>query len=84
MVQLVVLADGLYSFGIVFMACEFGQRMTSAFADINILIGQFNWYKFPLKIKKMLPVILMSAQEPVVLEVFGNIACSRETYQKVS
>lgn len=84
MVQLVVVTDACYSFGTVFLACDFGQRMTNAFADINMMIGQFNWYLFPLEIKKMLPTIIMSAQEPVVLEVFGSIACSREAYHQVS
>lgn len=73
-----------YAFGMVFMICELGQRMSNAFEEIEGVIVQFNWYLFPDKLKQMLPIILMNAQDQVAFECFGSIICSREAFRKVS
>lgn len=73
-----------YAFGVVFIICELGQRLTDAFEEINDEIDRFEWYLFPSEIQRMLPTIMISAQQPVVLECFGSIAGSRETFKRVS
>lgn len=82
-----VLLDAI-SFGalgltLVFIACDLGQRTSDAFAGIDITIGQFDWYLFPIKIKRILPMIIANAQQPVLLECFGGITCTREVFRKV-
>lgn len=76
--------DGILGLILVFIASELGQRMGDAFEEIDFTIGQFNWYLFPVKIKRMLPMIILDANQPVVLECFGSIACTREVFKNVS
>lgn len=60
----------------VFMCCELGQRTSEEFEKIKYTINQSNWYLFPIEVKRMLPMIIANAQDPVALECFGSIACS--------
>lgn len=72
-----------YAFGLIFVVCELSQRVTNAFEDLNDVIAEFNWYLFPSKLKKMLPTIMIVAQQPIEFECFGSISCSREAFKKV-
>lgn len=74
----------LYTFGIMFGICEFGQRMTNAFERIDNEFESFDWHLFPLEMQRMLPPILMMAQAPVVLNYFGSMSATREYAKKVS
>lgn len=79
----VTIVYACYAFGVVLIICELGQRLTNAFDVIGDTIGDFNWYLFPFDIKKLLPNLLMAAQQRVVLECFGSISGTRETFKYV-
>lgn len=72
-----------YAFCTLFIACELGQRMNDAFGGITIMIGQCDWQLFPIKVKRMLPAVLSILQQPVSLECFGSILCTREVFKQV-
>ena len=72
-----------YAFGMAFVVCEFGQRLTDAFNEINDSIETFDWYLFPLELQQMLSIILMVTQQPVELKCFGSISSARENSKKV-
>lgn len=74
---------GIFSLTIVLIACELGQRMSDAFDEMNFTIGQFDCYLFPIEIQRMLPLIIANAQQPVTLECFGSIKCTREVFKNV-
>lgn len=69
---------------IVLIICELGQRMTDAFEEIDDVIGKFQWYSFPDALKRLMPFMIQFAQQPVDIEFFGSISCSRDTFEKVS
>lgn len=48
------------------------------------MIDALDWYIFPIEMQKMLPTILIEAQQLVALECFGSILCSREVFKQVS
>lgn len=73
-----------FSFGGVFSFCEFGERVSMAFDEINIEIDQLKWHLLPCKIQRMLPIIFMAAQEPVEFHIFGSTSCNRKAFKKVS
>lgn len=76
--------EGGYAFGLVLISCELGQQMTNAFERIgDVMKSQFNWYRFPIKVQRMLPSLLIISQQPVQLECFGSNACVRESFKKV-
>lgn len=58
-------------------------RMSMEFDDVDAIIGQFKWYLFPLEVQKLLPTLMISAQQEVGFEYFGSKMCNRETFQKV-
>lgn len=74
----------LYSFGDLFVACEMGTRITVAFAECSEMIEQFEWYRFPTRIRRMMPMILMFTQQPIEIICFGSTGCDRETFKSVS
>lgn len=67
-----------------YLPCEFGERLSNGMVEINDCIDQFNWYLFSLEIRKILPMILLSVQQPVEIRFFGSIACNRDSFKKVS
>lgn len=81
---LVLIINGFFAFNTVFIACELGQRLSDAFDKIDVNMNHFDWYLFPIEIKRMLPTIYSYAQQPVLLECFGSIVCSREVFKNVS
>lgn len=78
-----MLLEIFYAFGIIFIMCELSERIVNAFGQINIVIDQFDWYLFPVKIKRILPVIMINQFQPISIEYFGSFSCSREAFKKV-
>lgn len=73
-----------YPFAVIFMYCEFGQRITSCFLDIDKALWQTDWYAFPIKVQKMIAMMLMGTQEPVGVSGFGgNLVYERDTFTNV-
>lgn len=72
------------SFVCVFGICEFGERVSLAFIKINIQLDRIKWYLLPGEAQKMLPTILIVAQQPVELDMFGSISCNRITFKEVN
>lgn len=66
------------------IACELGQRTSGAFEEIEDMIGQYHWYLFPDEVKRILPIILMGAQQSAEWECFGSFSCNRDTLKKVT
>ena len=73
----------IYAFGVVFIACELGQRVNLAFVECSDMIDQFDWYLFPAEIQRLLPIILNFTQQPVEIKCFGSTTLDRETFKYV-
>lgn len=74
----------LTSFAFVFLACEFGHKLSSSFDEIDYEIGQMHWYKFPVNLWKLFPILIANTHEAVHLRVFGSSLCAREDFKRVS
>lgn len=74
----------LATFTLLFVPCELFGQLSSKFDDINDRINRFNWYLFPLEMQRMLPLIMINAQQPVDFGCFGSFACNRDTFKKVN
>lgn len=72
-----------WSFSMVLIVCELGQRVSNEFSEISHIIEQFEWYLFSVEMQKRLPIIIINAQEAVVIKCFGSIISDRETFKKV-
>lgn len=78
-----IMLEFLYSFAVVFIDCEMGQRVNLAFAKCSEIVEQFDWYLFPTEIQRMLPLILNITQQPFEIVCFGSAAGDRETFKSV-
>lgn len=74
----------VWSVGQILILCEFGERLAHQFLEINDEIFRSNWYKLPIDIKKMLPIIVNGTQHPIVISGIGDTECTRETFKNVS
>lgn len=66
-----------------FILFQVGQQLCNAFAEIDDVIAQFDWYSFPYEIIKILPMIMITSQQSVEFKFFGSIASDRDTFKKV-
>lgn len=80
---LVLISEMFYSVVAVFMACEFGERLSNAFFQIDLGIAKLDWYRFPMDLWYMLPILIVAAQEPIELHAIGSISCRRLTFKNV-
>ena len=61
-----------------------GGRINRAFGEIEDEMYQMDWHLFPMKLQKMVPIILINAQQPVEFMGFGNFPANRETMKRVN
>lgn len=78
------MAGLFWSFAFIYFYCELGQRVSNSFAEIADKIEIFRWYAFPLKVQRMLPIILSVAQREVMVQGYGNLACARIVFKQVN
>ena len=80
---LLLVISGIAAFATVFIACELGQRLIDAFDEISSTIDHLKWYSLPIEIQRLLPMIVVAAQQPVSVACFGSITCTREVFKNV-
>lgn len=73
----------VWTLALVFIPCEIGERVRTEFMKLNFTVSQFDWHLFPYEIQKILPIIILNAQQPVLIEWFGSISCVRDVFKKV-
>lgn len=73
----------LWTFATIFLYCEFGDNVSSRFSEINDAVYTCDWHLFKFECQKILPIVLVAAQERVVIKGFGNIGFTRDKFQKV-
>lgn len=73
----------LASFVVIGIACEFSARLTNQFETICDALLQCNWYLYPIKLQKMLIMVIVNVQQPVQVAGFGNMKCSRDSFKQV-
>lgn len=66
----------------IFVFCETSERLTIEFDEIDFY-NEWDWYLFPNEVRRILPTIIINVQEPVALQGYGNITCTRETFKRV-
>lgn len=68
----------------IFIFCELGENLTERFNRIPIIIYDSEWYNFPKDVRRALPTVMIAAQQPMVLQGFANLKCTRESFKKVT
>lgn len=78
-----LIGEIFWSFALIVIYCEFGERLSAAFDDLNDVTCQLQWYKFPVEIRRTLRIAIGGVQQPVDIRGFGNISCGRKQCKKV-
>lgn len=71
-----------WSFVQIYVFCDSSAYVTRHFREIDIY-NECEWYAFPASVRRSMPIIIVNAQEAVILKGFGNILCTRETFKRV-
>lgn len=79
-----LIGQTVWCFIFIFIYCELGQRVNEAFDESYDTILQFNLYSFPMEIQRMLPIIILNAQQSVEIRGYGDFSCTRERFKSVS
>lgn len=74
---------GIWAVNLVLAVCELGQRFSNSFSEIDDRIGKLDWYLLPIEVKRMLPTIILYAEQPLIVTFFGSMSCCREQFKKV-
>lgn len=69
---------------LLFTFCYFGDRLTTIALDINEATYDIPWYRFSLKLQKLMLPIIMRSQKPYVLNGFYLTSLSLESFKEVS
>lgn len=72
------------SFALLFLCCELADQISSEFEGFHGRVDAMNWYLLPLKVQKLLPLIMQYSQQPVEYECLGCLISNRDTFKKVS
>lgn len=80
---IITMFEIINAFGLMMIACEIGQRVNNAFDECSEMVDQLNWYSFPAKTQRILPIIINFAQQPIVFYCFGSRAAVRDTFKFV-
>lgn len=80
----VLFIEALYAFGLVFTVCELCQNVSDIFNEIDVVINEFDWLSFPIEIQRLLPIVIITEQQPIDFKFFGSITSSRESFKQVS
>lgn len=81
---LAMIIEVTYSFGILSVVCEICHRTGEAYDECSDMVDEFDWYLFPVRIQRIIPMILQFTQQPTEIKCFGSIACNREAFKYVS
>lgn len=65
-----------------FVLCETADIVTYKLIEISIY-EECNWYTLPIDMQRKIIIFTANTQRPAMIEAFGNIECTRETFKKV-
>lgn len=73
----------IFVFNSNYVQFKLDQQFSNAIDEVDDTNVQLDWYLFPSKIQRVLPIIIQSTQKAVVIKCFGNVLCARIQFQKV-
>lgn len=66
------------------MICYVGEGVRTKYLQLNDAIYDVSWYLYPVKLEKLVPLMLMHAEKPAKFESVGGLDCSLETLKTVT
>lgn len=63
--------------------CHLGHGLSTGQEEMADEFYQISWYELPPRMQKLLMLPIDAAQNPIQLQAFGSIECSRGMFTKV-
>lgn len=58
--------------------------VTEQFDEFENELVQCDWYRLPLEVQRMLLIFIANTQTPAIFFGYGQIECSRHTFEMVN
>lgn len=72
-----------WTFGLIFLICEPGKRVTDQFELFGKELERCDWHLLPIDMQRMFVIFLSNIQQSVHIRSYGDIKCSRELFKEV-
>lgn len=76
-----IIVSWIFAFN--FLICEFGQWVNSRYEAYSSELTECDWYALPMEMQRMYMIFLVNAQQPMHIESYAGIECTRDTLKKV-
>lgn len=73
----------LWSFGLIGLFCEFGEMVTNQFDLFDYELWQREWHLLPMKLQRMLILIMANTQKTTQIQGYANTLCARTAFKEV-
>lgn len=73
----------VWSYLVLLLYCEFGERVTNEFVELDNEVCQLEWYLLPISVQRFIPFIMNTTQQPIILRGFQSCSCARESFKNV-
>lgn len=77
------LTEILYAFSMIAFYCEFSEEIIAEFDKFNEELSRCEWYLFSNELQQMYLTFILDTQQPKLIQGYGNIMCTRDTFKKV-
>lgn len=72
-----------WSFGLILLICDFGEMVTIKFDSFDMDLWQCDWYLYSIEMQRIYKIFMSHTQLPTNIRGYGDIKCTRDTFQKV-
>lgn len=73
-----------WPFAVVFIFCEFGEKVSTQFQYFNDELCKCDWYLLPIEMQRILLTVMTNSQQPIFIQGYGNTLCIRYSFNKVN
>lgn len=74
----------LWSYTLFWIFCSCGGMVTTRFNTFDDELYQCQWYALPMEAQQLLMIFMANTQKPTTIRGYGNVVCSRRTFQRVN
>lgn len=72
-----------WTFTFILMVCEPGEHVTQEFNAFDQQVEQCYFYLLPYGLKRLYLIFLLDTQQPINIQCYGRILCTRDTLKQV-
>lgn len=71
------------SYAQLFKTQKYYVKVGEQFNLLDDALCECDWYLFPMEMQQIFITVMAGTQQPTIVQGFGNVLCTRETFSKV-